>query len=270
MEKELLRMETELRLRGYSPKTIRNYFQCLRGYFECCVTPIRYVDIDQIRKFLLKKQSQDYAPQTVNLYLNAIKFYYKEVVKSKVNIDLKFAKRTRKLPIVLSRSEIQRMLSVVQNRKHRLLIALAYGAGLRISETVSLKVKDIQLEEGFIHIKSAKGKKDRLTLLPDKLLTDLLEFIEGKDGNDWLFHSERGGYITSRTAGKVFENALEKASIQKDATFHSLRHSFATHLLENGTDIRFVQKLLGHNNIQTTQKYTQVTNPTLRNIKSPL
>ena len=104
----------------------------------------------------------------------------------------------------------------------------------------------------------------------DKLLADLLEFIKNKDGNDWLFHSERGGHITIRTAGKIFVNALEKANIQKDATFHSLRHSFATHLLENGTDIRFVQKLLGHNNIQTTQKYTQVTNPTLKKIKSPL
>lgn len=263
-------MKNELRLRGYSPQTIRNYLGCLKGYFIYRKDGFRFVEVECIKSFLLHKQDENCASQTVNLYLNAIKFYYYQVVKAFCRIDLKFAKRSKKLPVVLSRSEIHRILSVVQNPKHRLLIALAYGAGMRISEVATLKVCDVQLDEGFIHIKSAKGKKDRLTLLPQKLSSDLAEFTTGKEKNDWLFASERGGRLATRTLGKILEKAMQKAEIKKDATFHSLRHSFATHLLENGTDISYIQKLLGHSNIRTTQIYTQVTSNSLRKIQSPL
>jgi len=183
---------------------------------------------------------------------------------------LKFAKRNKKLPIVLSREEIKNIIDVIRNPKHKLIISLAYGAGLRISEVVNLKVKDINLEELTIHLKNAKGKKDRITIFPEKIKNDLQSLIAGKNMDDYLFESERSGKLTERTAQKVFENALKKSDIKKDATFHSLRHSFATHLLENGVDVRYVQELLGHQNIRTTQIYTQVTNPKLKNIKSPL
>jgi site-specific recombinase XerD len=133
-----------------------------------------------------------------------------------------------------------------------------------------LKVKDVCLAELMIHIKDAKGNKDRITLLPEKLIGDVEKLIANKKLNDYIFPSERGGKLTERTAQKVFETALKKAGIKKEATFHSLRHSFATHLLENGVDVRFVQELLGHANIRTTQIYTKVTNPMLRKIKSPL
>jgi len=147
---------------------------------------------------------------------------------------------------------------------------LSYGAGLRISEVVNLKVKDINLEELTIHLKNAKGKKDRITIFPEKIKNDLQNLITSKNLNDYLFESERGGKLTERTAQKIFEKALQQSGIKKEATFHSLRHSFATHLLENGVDVRYVQELLGHQNIRTTQRYTQVTNPKLKNIKSPL
>lgn len=185
-------------------------------------------------------------------------------------INLKFAKRSKKLPIVLSREEIKSVIDAIRNPKHKLIISLAYGAGLRISEVVNFKVKDINLEELTIHLKNAKGKKDRITIFPEKIKNDLQGLIAGKNLNDYLFESERGGKLTERTAQKVFENALREAGIKKDATFHSLRHSFATHLLENGVDVRYVQELLGHQNVRTTQIYTQVTNPKLKNIKSPL
>ena len=228
------------------------------------------VGIKQIRSFLLEKQNQSCVSQTINLYLSAIKFYYREVIKSEIDINLKFAKRSKKLPVVLSRAEIRLLISSVQNPKHKLLIALAYGAGLRISEVVNLKVKDVQTEELTLHIKGAKGDKDRITLLSEKLCADMQMQTAGKLPDYYVFDSQRGGKLAIRTVGKVFQNALKRSGIQKEATFHSLRHSFATHLLENGTDIRFVQKLLGHNNIQTTQRYTQVTNPSLKKIKSPL
>ena len=146
---------------------------------------------------------------------------------------------------------------------------MVYGAGLRVSEVIDLRVKDIDFEELTLHIKQAKGKKDRITVFPEKLKASIQNSITGKDRDDFVFSSERGGKLTTRTAQKVFGNSLGKAGIKKEATFHSLRHSFATHLLENGVDIRYVQELLGHQNIRTTQRYTQVTNPKLKNIKSP-
>jgi len=218
----------------------------------------------------LNKQSKNYSSQTINLYLNAIKFFYREVLKIPQKINLKFAKRTKRLPIVLSRQEIKEIIDSIKNLKHKLIISLAYGAGLRISEVVNLKVKDINLEELTIHLKNAKGKKDRITIFPEKIKNDLQNLIADKNLGDYLFESERGGKLTERTAQKVFENALRITRVKKDATFHSLRHSFATHLLENGVDVRYVQELLGHQNIRTTQVYTQVTNPKLKNIKSPL
>ncbi|TET62514.1 hypothetical protein E3J49_08080 [Candidatus Bathyarchaeota archaeon] len=154
--------------------------------------------------------------------------------------------------------------------KHRLLLSLAYGAGLRVSQVVNLKIGDTDIQELIIHIKETKGKKDRITVFPEKLTINIQSIIAGKDKNGFVFASERDGKLTTRTAQKVFENSLKKAGINKEATFHSLRRSFAAHLLENGVDIRYVQELLGHQNIETTQTYTQVTNPKPKNIKSPL
>ncbi len=260
----------ELRLRNYSLKTIKSYLNCLKDYFEFKKINLDEINENNIKTFLLKKQDKNYAPQTINLYLNAIKFFYREILKIPKKINLKFAKRSKKLPIVLSREEIKNIIDVIRNPKHKLIVSLAYGAGLRISEVVNLKVKDVDLKELTIHLKNAKNKKDRITIFPEKIKNYIQNFVASKNLNDYLFESERGGKLTERTAQKVFENTLQKTGIKKDATFHSLRHSFATHLLENGVDVRYVQELLGHQNIRTTQIYTQVTNPKLKNIKSPL
>lgn len=226
-------------------------------------------DVEIIRKFLLGMEAAEKSSQTVNLYLNAIKFFYREVLGSKTRIALKFAKRSRKLPIVLTRNEILKILDNIKNIKHRLAVSLAYGAGLRVSEVVDLRVCDLDLVEGIIHLKQAKGRKDRLTLFPEKLIGEMRVLIAFADGGSYVFASERGGKLTSRTMQKIFTQALKRAGIFKAATFHSLRHSFATHLLENGIDIRYVQELLGHQNIRTTQRYTQVTSTKLKTIKSP-
>ncbi|MEK7512332.1 MAG: tyrosine-type recombinase/integrase, partial [Patescibacteria group bacterium] len=143
-------------------------------------------------------------------------------------------------------------------------------AGLRVSEVVNVRIKDVDLDGLQLHVKQGKGNKDRITVLPEKLKNDILQFITGKNSDDYLFASERGGKLTKRTAQIIFERAMKKVGIVKDATFHSLRHRYATHLLENGVDVRYVQALLGHANIRTTQIYTHVTNPAIRNIKSPL
>jgi integrase/recombinase XerD len=270
MQQYLTQTETELKVRNYSPKTIRAYLDCLENYFLYKKTNLKVLDQDNLRQYLLKKKTDGLSPSTLNVHLNAIKFFYREIVKSTEPINLKFAKRRNYLPVVLNREEIKALLASIQNSKHHLMLSLAYGAGLRVSEVVNLKVKDLDFTELLIHLKEAKGRKDRLTLIPEKMESDLRNLIAGKSANDYIFASERGGKLNERTPQAVFERALEKAKIKKDATFHSLRHSFATHLLENGVDIRYVQELLGHSNIRTTQIYTHITNPALKNIKSPL
>lgn len=270
MQIYLKQTQDELRLRNYSSKTIKSYISCLKKYFLFLKKDFKKLNTNLIRKFLLAEQAKNYSPQTINLYLNSIKFFYREIIKAPEKIDIKFSKTSKKLPIVLSRQEIKKIINLIQNLKHKLLISLSYGAGLRVSEIVDLKVCDININELTIHLKQTKGKRDRITIFPEKLKIKLQNLIVNKNQNAYLFESERGGKLTTRTIQKIFAKFLKKANIKKQATFHSLRHSFATHLLENGVDVRYVQELLGHQNIRTTQIYTKVTNPILKNIKSPL
>lgn len=273
MQQYLDRLSQELRLRNYSLSTIDSYLVCLKYYFyflEKNGFSIEENNQDALKTFLLDKYHKKSSSQTLNLYLNAIKFFYREILKSPQAIDIRMAKKSNKLPVVLSHEEVTRIIDVTTNSKHKLIIALSYGAGLRVSEIISLRVKDLDLDQLVIHLKNAKGKKDRITVFPEKLKFAIQNLIAGKDLNDLVFESERGGGLTDRTAQAIFSHGLKKAGVKKEATFHSLRHSFATHLLENGTDIRYIQELLGHQNIRTTQIYTKVTNPSIRNIKSPL
>ena len=270
MQEQLYQTERELKIRNYSIKTIKSYLYGLREYFSFKKEAIEMLHEDNIRNFLLFCEQKGISAQSRNLFLNAIKFYYRNVVGTNQKIEIRTAKKPKSLPVVLSRNEINTILASTMNSKHRLLLSLSYGAGLRVSEVINLQVQDIDLQELTIHIKQAKGKKDRITVFPEKLLSEMQFLIAGKAKDDVIFASERGGKLTTRTAQKVFENSLKKSDIKKNATFHSLRHSFATHLLENGVDVRYVQELLGHQNIRTTQLYTQVTNPKLKNIKSPL
>ena len=272
-QKYLNLTKRELLLRNYSRRTVDSYLFCLNDYFSFLNSFKNAASIDsaeKVRQFLLIKQNKGQSGQTLNVYLNAIKFFYREILKSVNKIDLRFSKTSKKLPEVLSRAEIEKILTSIENKKHKLLVALSYGAGLRVSEAINLKIKDINLEELTIHLREAKGKKDRLTVFPEKLKDEIGELVALKGADEFIFPSERGGRLTERSAQKIFESALKKTHIKKPATFHSLRHSFATHLLENGVDVRYVQELLGHANIRTTQIYTKVTNPSLKNIKSPL
>jgi integrase/recombinase XerD len=270
MESELDKAIRELEIRDYSPRTIKSYANGLTKYFSFKNKNLRQLNVDNIRDFLLQCKNKNLSAKTRNQYLNAIKFYYYKVIEIREEIKIKSAKRNKSLPVVLNRSEIKKLIDATINQKHKLLITLAYGAGLRVSEVVSLMVKDIDFYSLVLHVKKAKGKKDRITIFPEKIKKDLEKVMASKDQNEYVFSSERNEKLTTRTAQKVFSNAKKKAKIKKAATFHSLRHSFATHLLEDGVDIRYVQELLGHQNIRTTQIYTQVTSPQLKNIRSPL
>ena len=270
MDEYLDKSVQAMKLRNFSPKTIKSYIHTLKEYFLFKKYDIGIPDTENIKLFLLNKFDGGASSRTVNLSLNAIRYFYRDVMQRDCRIDFQCAKTPITLPVVLSKAEIALILDVIDNDKHRLMIAIAYGAGLRVSEIISLRCRDLHVEELVIHVKNGKGQKDRITVIPEKLKGALYAVLSTKQAEDYFFSSERGGKLTVRTAQKVFETALRKSEIQKAATFHSLRHSFATHLLENGTDIRYVQELLGHSNIRTTQRYTQVTNPQLKDIKSPL
>lgn len=259
--------EVELRLKNYSSKTIKSYLLCLEKFFYFANN--RQFDNQIVKEFLISKQNQGCAPQTCNLYLNAIMFFYRNILK-RSGLKVPFSRRPKRLPIVLSRQEIQLLISSIPNQKHKLLIALAYGAGLRVSEIVRLRAQDIDFDRSVIYIRKGKGNKDRITLLPEKLRIEISKLAACKIKQDYLFESQRGGRMKGRTAQKIFENTLKKTGIKKFATFHSLRHSFATHLIENGVNLRYVQDLLGHQNIRTTERYTHVTNDGIQGIKSPL
>ncbi len=270
MENILAKTERILRLRNYSPKTRKAYLLYIKEYIIFSKKKGIKDKQKAIEEFLLAKHHRRQSPQTINLALNAVKFLYSRVLKDPQKFDLKFAKRNKQLPTVLSRSEIEQIIEATKNPKHKLMIALGYGCGLRVSEVTALKVHDLDIKNLVVRIRAGKGKKDRISVLPQKLQNDLQNQVAGKRADEYVFSSNRGGKLTTTSLQKMFRLSLKKTGIKKKATFHSLRHSFATHLLENGVDVRYVQELLGHQNIRTTQIYTQVTNPQLKNIRSPL
>ncbi|MBP9669963.1 tyrosine-type recombinase/integrase [Candidatus Woesebacteria bacterium] len=252
-------LQKYMRVTGYSPRTIEAYSRC-----------IQEIGDKDLLLFLDELALAGKSSFTLNQYHSAYKLYVTKILKQVWRTPFPYAKRHKRLPVVLSRDEISKIIEVTKNNKHRLLLSLAYGTGLRISEVVSLKVKDVDLNQLCLVVRSGKDGKDRVTILPEKLVNELKSRMAGRDMNEYVFESERGGMLTTRTAQLVFEKSLKLAGIRKLATFHSLRHSFATHLLENGVDVRYIQQLLGHASITTTALYTKVTNLQLKNIRSPL
>lgn len=270
MDTQLDTLARELAIRGFSRRTIKAYMAHNRQFLRWFGHSAREVTADDIKNFLQYLKTEGHTNTSLNSVISSLKFYYQQVLKRKLFYTVTRPKREQYLPIVLSRDEIQKMLDTTVNLKHRLMLALAYGAGLRVSEVVGLQIRDIDLANQAIYIHQGKGNKDRLTLLPQSLLDQLQQVTGVRHGHEYLFASLDGGPLTTRTAQKIFEQALERAGLSKLATFHSLRHSFATHLLEQGIDLRYVQELLGHHDVRTTQRYTHVTSTRLRSIQSPL
>jgi len=263
-------LERKLCLKNYSERTVKSYLSCLKYFFEYIDNDLEKIEKVYVENYLLKLYKKKYSPKTVNLYYNAIKTFGTLVLGKSLQVDIKRTRWVRKLPQILSKREIEKLLNLTKNLKHKLMLGLAYGAGLRVSEVVKLKVVDLDFERECIYVKNAKWKKDRITLLPEKIVEDLKKIIEWRKSQHYVFESERWWKLTTRTAQNVFKQACQRVWIQKLVTFHSLRHSFATHLLESGLDVAYVQKLLGHSSIKTTQNYIHVSNTSLKNIKSPL
>lgn len=263
-------LKRTMQLQNYSPRTIRTYSGIAKDLYRHTRKNLGSLSQEEIEIYLQTKLEQGSASQTIRVYIQAIHFVMRELYHQNDDIKFRYPKRASRLPHILTREEIHEMLRCTKNQKHQLLLALAYSGGLRVSEVVKLKIEDVDFESNTLFIRCGKGQKDRITIFSEKLKQPLKQFTYHKPQAQYLFLSERGGKLTERTAQAVFHQACERARITKHVSFHSLRHSFATHLLENGTDIRYVQALLGHANIRTTQRYTHVTRSTLTGIRSPL
>ena len=262
-------LERELRIRNYSKSTIDSYVYYNKELLQFCQKDPREVNTEDIKNYL-DYRGQKSSSSTVSVAYNAIHFYYKEIWKRNFFVNIHQPKKNKYLPVVLSKEEINRMIDLTINPKHNCIISLLYGTGLRVSELTHVRMCDIDLDRKILHVSQGKGKKDRIVILPNKLLLILRTQAELKQDKDYLFTNGRGGRLTEATIQKVVGQSARKAGIRKTVSPHTLRHSFATHLLENGTDIRYIQELLGHAKLQTTQIYTHVANKNLQDIKSPL
>jgi len=265
-------LRRELVSRKYSYKTIKAYIYFNKDFLNFLGKRPPDINDDDIKNYLLHlAENKQSATSTLNQAINALKFYYGEVLKRKFVYEIKRPRKDKKLPVILSQEEITKILSSVDNIKHKAILMLIYSAGLRVGEVVKLKPEDIDSERMLIHIKGSKGRKDRYTILSETALEILREYWREYKPRKWLFEGARPGrYLSIRTVEKILEHACEKANIRKDVSVHTLRHSFATHLLEGGTDLRYIQELLGHKDSKTTEIYTHVSIKSIGKIKSPL
>ncbi|MEA1873190.1 MAG: site-specific tyrosine recombinase/integron integrase [Bacteroidota bacterium] len=263
----------KLLLLRYSESTIKTYssnFEEFINYYNTKkINDISEPEIIEFTRYLVVERgvSESYQNQSIN----AIKFYYEKVLgESRKFYYLDRPKREKNLPEVLTKQEVKLMINATTNLKHKCLIMLMYSAGLRTSEAVNLKIKDIDSDKGMILIKSGKGKKDRYSLLSKKTLLYLREYFVLYQPQEYLFEGAYGGSYSASSVLKVVIRAAKKVRIARHVTPHTLRHSFATHLLEQGTDLRYIQSLLGHESSKTTEIYTHITSKGLDNIDNPL
>lgn len=265
----------KLRLKNYSLNTVRTYHSLmvryLNNYKNFTLEQINSFDGEEINRYhSLLKETNKYSPSFLNQSVNAVKFYYVEVLGK--NFELQSIYRPKighALPKVLSEKEIMSILNNVKNLKHRVILLLIYAAGLRIGEVLRLKIKDIQSDRKMIYIQGGKGNKDRYTVLSEKLLILLRVYYTKYHPKEYLFEGQNGGIYSDVSIRNILKKAITQANIDKRVTPHMLRHSFATHLLEHGTDLRYIQELLGHSNSKTTEIYTHVSKKEISKIISP-
>lgn len=269
----LEKVEQNIILMGYSRNTWKNYRSELLQFFSYFdgreFTSIRKEEIESFIAMLITKHKISNTKQ--NQLINAIKFYYEKVLgQPREFYDIQRPKKAKELPNVLSMQEVRRLINSPDNLKHKAMLYLIYSAGLRSGELLKLRVRDIRTEQGYIFIKGAKGKKDRRTVLSEKILVLLRKYYKQYRPAYWLFEGQDGGQYSARSLQAVFRKAAEKSNINPWATLHTLRHSFATHCLQNGLNLRQVQVMLGHSNPKTTEIYTHVLEISNRVLKSPL
>ncbi|UUV20781.1 tyrosine-type recombinase/integrase [Paenimyroides aestuarii] len=272
-QKPLLDFIDQLKLKSYSQNTINTYV----NEFSHLLILLKNHSVDELSPnrlkayFLYCVNDLHMKERKMNGKINAIKFYFEQVLhRPKMFFDIPRPKMPQTLPKMLSKADIKKIFEKVDNPKHLLMLQLCYGMGLRVSEIVNIKINDIDSKRMQVHIQGAKGKKDRYVTLPESVLPLMREYYLIYKPNIWLFNGQYKGQYSIGSVQKVFKRSMKKAGIHKEIGIHGLRHSYATHLLESGADLRFIQELLGHHSIKTTQIYTHVSDVSKSKIKSPL
>jgi site-specific recombinase XerD len=262
----------ELDLQRYSPRTRKTYLHHIRAFLRFAA-PVAEPEAEHARAYLLHRAREtEISDAFYAQAVASIKFLFGRVLGRPDAIELLPRPRTaRRLPVVLGQRETRRLIAATDNPKHRAILMLLYSAGLRVGELVRLRPEDIEVERRRIRVHAGKGRKDRYTLLSDRALNALREYVTEYRPTRWLFPGQRQSRpLTVRSVQRIVENARSKAGIAAHASPHTLRHSFATHLLEAGTDLRYIQELLGHASARTTQIYTHVSPREMLRIRSPL
>jgi len=265
---ELKTLVDEMKVRGYSWKTIRAYWYINSRFLDHVKKSPRTVSAKDIKEYLSLQYDRKCSPATRHLMSSALKFYYETVLKRRFH--LKHPKKSQKIGTVLSKEEVRKMIACTENPKHRLLLELLYGSGLRVGEAVRLRIDDIDTENRIAKMRQGKGRKDRFVHVSGRVITDLNQFTRKKEG--YLFTSAQrpDKHITIRTAQQIVTHALRKAGIEKKASPHTLRASYATHLIQKGIGIEQVQELMGHARVETTRGYIRLNPQTALSVQSPL
>ncbi|MEK6858641.1 MAG: site-specific tyrosine recombinase/integron integrase [Nanoarchaeota archaeon] len=262
---EIEQLQTELKLRGFSPLTVRNYTFFVKKFITHAhknASDLTEEDAKNYLASLIEARSKS----TTMLAAASLKFFYVEVLKKQF-ATVKVPKKEKRLPEVLTKEEVKSLIASCDTMKSRLMVSFLYSSGLRVSELVKLRVQDLRFDEKIGWARSGKGGKDRMFILSDQLGKELKDYVKRRQ-NEFLFSKEKP--LTTRNVQKIIKRLRDKANLQKKVTPHTLRHSFATHLLEGGTDIRLIQTLLGHASLSTTQLYTHVSSEQLKRIENPL
>ncbi len=267
------RMLEDLRLRNYSPRTQYQYIYYVAAFAKHFGKSPDLLGLEEIRAYqiyLVNKRRVSWS--SLNICVAALRFLYQVTLRRDWDIQhIPYAKRERKLPVVLSQDELARFFQAIVSLKYRAILMTAYSAGLRLAEVVALRVTDLDSQRMVIRVRQGKGHKDRYVMLSPTLLTLLRTYWKTARPTEWLFPGRvRGEHVSPRTVQAACERAWEESGVNKKVTVRSLRHSFATHLLEAGTDVRTIQILLGHSSLQTTARYTHVSTATIRAAASPL
>ena len=256
--------------RGLSHRTIASYCYCVKLFMKTCHKDPKRVTKQDIKDYANILIEKGYCGNTLNVYISALKFFFEEILCRRLLLYIKYSKVPKELPTVLTKEEVQILFNSIKNKKHALMIKLMYSAGLRVSELVNLKVKDLEFDKNYGWVRKGKGRKDRLFIIAKGLREELIEFIktENPEYEYWLFKG-RNSHIHQRTIQEIIKKAAKRSNIKKNIHPHTLRHSFATHLIEDGYDIASVQSLLGHSNLETTMRYVHMASPKLINVESP-
>ncbi|AJF62818.1 MAG: hypothetical protein QT11_C0001G0677 [archaeon GW2011_AR20] len=262
----------ECKRRGYSEKTIKSYTYCINYFLKFTNKPLNKISKKDVRLFLENLSEKDMAGNTMNVYHMAIRFLFQDVLDKKIWINIKYSKIPKKLPLVLTKEEVKKLFNAINNKKHRLMIRLMYAAGLRVSELLNLKINDLEISKSYGYVRKGKGDKDRIFIIADALKDDLTKLIGSKKLNEleYLFTNNKKTKYNISTPRMIIKKATGEAGINKKISCHTLRHSFATHLIENGYSIAEVQALLGHKSPETTFVYVHTASPNMIKVKSPL